>query len=316
MRIAIPVSGIDASAFGYGRTRTCPSFSAAYAAYMFGTSLTDTPTVNLFTGANDGRLVGTPDAVGLLQGPASTSTAASISGTTLTVGGTLTGDPWAVGMTVETTTGSGVTAGTVITALGTGTGGAGTYTVNNSQTVASTGMRAFTRYFEIPGFSRDIFNIGNAVTLLAIYKAPINQCIISDDFTGGKLALMVPAAFDVQTFGRDAASAVVNVSTSSGFTNGATTWSMGVSGFNLTTAQGFIQRSGPARVASAVTSARTSNPMGDTTRKLRTGYPNSAATPASRIAGIAIYTKQLSSGEMDDAFLYWRDIMSDVGEVL
>lgn len=317
MRVAIPFTGIDASGFGYGRTRTCPTFGAGYAAYMFGTSLTDTPTKNLFTDVVDGRLVGTPDAVGLPHGPAATSTAASISGNTLTIGGTVGGDPWAVGMTVETTTGTGVAVNTVITALGSGTGGAGTYTVSGApQTVTSTGMRGFTRYFEVPGFSRDIFNLGSAVTLLAIYKAPINQCLISDDFTGGKLALMVPAAFDVQTFGRDSANTVVNVSTLSNFANGATTWSMGVAGFNLTTAQGFIQRSGPARVASAVTSARTSNPMGDTTRKLRTGYPNSTTTPASRIAGLAIYTKQLSSGEMDDAFLYWRDLLSDAGEVL
>lgn len=57
----------------------------------------------------------------------------SISGTTLTVSavtsGTLT-----VGQTIQ---GSTVTAQTIITALGTGTGGAGTYTVNNSQTVTS-----------------------------------------------------------------------------------------------------------------------------------------------------------------------------------
>ena len=56
-----------------------------------------------------------------------------ISGTTLTVSavtsGTLT-----VGQTIQ---GSTVTAQTIITALGTGTGGAGTYTVNNSQTVTS-----------------------------------------------------------------------------------------------------------------------------------------------------------------------------------
>ena len=56
-----------------------------------------------------------------------------ISGTTLTVSavtsGTLT-----VGQTIQ---GSTVTAQTIITALGTGTGGAGSYTVNNSQTVTS-----------------------------------------------------------------------------------------------------------------------------------------------------------------------------------
>jgi len=63
-----------------------------------------------------------------------TSTASSISGTTLTVGGTVTGT-FAVGQTIS---GTGVTSGTVITALGTGTGGAGTYTVSASQTVAST----------------------------------------------------------------------------------------------------------------------------------------------------------------------------------
>jgi len=37
-------------------------------------------------------------------------------------------------------TGTGVTAGTVITALGTGTGGVGTYTVSASQTVSSTAI--------------------------------------------------------------------------------------------------------------------------------------------------------------------------------
>lgn len=52
---------------------------------------------------------------------------------TLTIGGTVTGT-FAVG---ETVTGSSVSAGTVITALGTGTGGAGTYIVNNSQTISS-----------------------------------------------------------------------------------------------------------------------------------------------------------------------------------
>ena len=58
----------------------------------------------------------------------------SISGTTLTVtavsAGTL-----VVGQTIS---GSGVTSGTTITALGTGTGGTGTYTVSVSQTVSST----------------------------------------------------------------------------------------------------------------------------------------------------------------------------------
>lgn len=66
------------------------------------------------------------------------SVTASIAGTTMTVtavgSGTL-----AVGQTLS---GSGVTAGTKITALGTGIGGTGTYTVSVSQTVSSTTVTA------------------------------------------------------------------------------------------------------------------------------------------------------------------------------
>jgi hypothetical protein len=67
-----------------------------------------------------------------------TSTASTISGTTLTVGGTVAGT-FAVGQIIS---GSGVTAGTYITALGTGTGGAGTYTVSATQTVVSTAINS------------------------------------------------------------------------------------------------------------------------------------------------------------------------------
>lgn len=63
---------------------------------------------------------------------------ASISGTTLTVTAvTVTG--FKVGDRIY---GTGVDPNTFITALGTGTGGTGTYTVSNSQTVASTTIRA------------------------------------------------------------------------------------------------------------------------------------------------------------------------------
>lgn len=61
------------------------------------------------------------------------STASSISGTTLTVGGTITGT-FAVGQLIA---GPNVATPCYITALGTGTGGAGTYTVSTSQTAAS-----------------------------------------------------------------------------------------------------------------------------------------------------------------------------------
>ena len=58
----------------------------------------------------------------------------AISGTTLTVSA-VTNGVLAVGSIIS---GTGVTAGTYITAFGTGTGGTGTYTVSASQTVAST----------------------------------------------------------------------------------------------------------------------------------------------------------------------------------
>lgn len=319
MRVAIPFSGIDASGLGYGRTRTCPSYGAGYAAYIFGISLNDTPTVNLFTGANDGRLVGTPAAVGLVGGPMATNFTGTITGgSLLTVTGTISGDALVAGQSIELATGAGGALG-VIAAFGTngttGTGGAGTYSLIGGVNSASSNMRAFTRFFEAPGFARDIFNIGNALTILAVYKAPFNQGILSDDVNGGNLGMLVPGAFDVQTFGRDSASTIVNVSTASGFLNGATTWSMSASQFDTTTGQGFIQRSGPPRVASAVAGPRAANPMGNTTRKFRT-HMYTTTTPAATIAGIAIYTKKLSSTELDDAFVYWRDLLADVGETL
>ncbi len=65
-------------------------------------------------------------------------TASTISGTTLTVGGTIAGT-FAVGQYIW---GANVLANTYITALGTGTGGAGTYTVSAAQTVGSTTIYA------------------------------------------------------------------------------------------------------------------------------------------------------------------------------
>ena len=62
----------------------------------------------------------------------------SISTTTLTVSAVTSGS-LAVGQAIK---GTGVTAGTTITALGTGTGGTGTYTVSASQTVSSTTIMA------------------------------------------------------------------------------------------------------------------------------------------------------------------------------
>jgi len=68
------------------------------------------------------------------------ASATSITGTggVLTIGGTVTGT-YAVG---DLVTGAGINAGTYITALGTGTGGAGTYYLNQSQTITSQAINA------------------------------------------------------------------------------------------------------------------------------------------------------------------------------
>lgn len=70
----------------------------------------------------------------------------SISGTTLTVTAVTSG----VIRVGNVITGSGISANTRITALGTGTGGTGTYTVNNSQTVASTTITSATAEWTVP----------------------------------------------------------------------------------------------------------------------------------------------------------------------
>jgi len=71
--------------------------------------------------------------------PYTTTFTGSMSGTTLTVTVLGQGAPIAVGMYVD---GSSVTDGTYITAFGTGTGGLGTYTINQSVTASSTAMTA------------------------------------------------------------------------------------------------------------------------------------------------------------------------------
>lgn len=90
------------------------------------------------------QLSGTPGGVGTysVSIPEQNVASTTISGTygTLTVGGTVTGT-FGVG---DTLSGTGVVAGTEITALISGTGGAGTYAVNNNTVVSSTAITAGT----------------------------------------------------------------------------------------------------------------------------------------------------------------------------
>lgn len=98
---------------------------------------------------------------------------ASIAGNTLTVSAVASGTI-AVGQVVF---GSGVTAGTTITALGTGTGGAGTYTIGGSaQTVSSESMGAASSTQFAPGFS-------TSITLQGTYGSITNVMVMFDAAT-------------------------------------------------------------------------------------------------------------------------------------
>jgi hypothetical protein len=95
-----------------------------------------------------------------------------ISGTTLTVSAVTSGT-LVVGQTIQ---GSTVTAQTIITALGTGTGGVGTYTVNNSQTVTSRTLYGL--YWSVLPSTDGAFTSASAVDIVDnyfVYNRPDTQ---------------------------------------------------------------------------------------------------------------------------------------------
>lgn len=95
--------------------------------------------VSLASAANVGNLVFYDNTTGALDSMAPTSSFTGVVATnTLTVSAFVSGGaPLAVGTVIS---GTGVTPGTVISALGSGTGGNGTYTVTGAATVSSTTM--------------------------------------------------------------------------------------------------------------------------------------------------------------------------------
>lgn len=92
--------------------------------------------------------------------------------TTLTVTAVSSGTLY-VGQTIQ---GVGITAGTIITALGTGSGGTGTYILNYAQTIASEAMYALS--FSIMPNSDGAFTGGNTVDIVDnyfVYNKPNSQ---------------------------------------------------------------------------------------------------------------------------------------------
>lgn len=106
-------------------------YDDAFASLRYANPLRKVSRVINTIGSDEAFVVKTGNA-GLVQNVAVVTGA--ISGTTLTVGAVSSGTV-TLGQVIS---GTGVTAGTTITAFGTGTGGTGTYTVSASQTVSST----------------------------------------------------------------------------------------------------------------------------------------------------------------------------------
>jgi len=98
---------------------------------------------------------------------------ATIAGTTLTVSAVATGTIY-VGQTIQ---GAGVTAGTVVTALGTGTGGTGTYTISVASTVGS-GVTMYAINFSVLPSTDGAFSGANTVDVIdnyIVYNNPTTQ---------------------------------------------------------------------------------------------------------------------------------------------
>lgn len=136
---------------------------------------------------------------------------ASISGDTMTVTGVgpRSANPCAVGKII---TGTGVTANTAIVALGTGTGGAGTYTLNNSMTVASSTLKV-----------SPVLGLPPLMTVRSVeYLAPASN-------TSGVFP-SVPQVVPVLTWGGSFAGGVIPAATANGTTvatlSGATTYTL------------------------------------------------------------------------------------------
>jgi hypothetical protein len=105
---------------------------------------------------------------------------ASITGTVLDVTAVASG-ALAVGQTIF---GTGVSANTVITALGTGSGGTGTYNINNSLTVGSSPMTALGIYRDTPltggsgsGATGNIVVSGGRVSIVAIVEPGVGYAV-------------------------------------------------------------------------------------------------------------------------------------------
>lgn len=124
----------------------------------------------------------------------------AISGTTLTIA-SLTAGQYRVGQVIS---GSGVTVGTVITALGSGTGGTGTYTVSPSQTAAGpVAITGTDTRLVVTGVTSGTLAVGQEITGSGITPGTFITALVSG--TGGTGTYTVS---DAQQFASTTISAV------------------------------------------------------------------------------------------------------------
>jgi hypothetical protein len=178
---------------------------------------------------------------------------ASISGTVLDVTAVASGT-LVVGQTIL---GSGVSANTVITALGTGSGGTGTYNINNSQTVGSSSISALGVYRDTPltggsgtGATGNIVVSNGRVSIVSIVEPGVGYAVgdsLSASLAGSSNGIATTSAI---TGGSD-------------YTNGTYT-DVALTGGTGTGARATITVSSNAVSAVAITSAGSGYAVSDT----------------------------------------------------
>lgn len=109
-----------------------------------------------------------------------------ITGTSLNVTSVSGGSLYGALRVGDSITGTGVTAGTIITAFGSGTGGTGTYTVNNSQTVTSTTLTVSSNILRVTDVASGVLTPGDAIST-GITGAPTVQSFAASGSTGAGL---------------------------------------------------------------------------------------------------------------------------------
>ena len=152
-----------------------------YTPKMVGQMTTSTGLVSIVDNGVNVYIVDTNDRYAwLISNPSSATFTGSISTTTLTVATMLSGTI-AVGDAIF---GQNIDPNTVITALGTGTGGVGTYTVSNSQTVASTSINSVSA----PAvFTADIAGTTMTVSAVSSGTLVVGQTLEGANVTNGTI---------------------------------------------------------------------------------------------------------------------------------